>query len=137
MSNVRLLNNKYGISKHRFRELYYYCLQYNEWKEQLECYTDTVKSLQITDMPISRSNKSQTEVLAVDRYNLTLKCALIESVAKEADQNLYKYILKAVTNEGITYNYLKHSMNIPCGKDMYYDRRRKFYWLLDKKQKME
>ena len=52
MGSVRSLNqNKYGISKNRFRELYYWCLQYKEWKEELNYRTSTVKSLQITDMP--------------------------------------------------------------------------------------
>jgi hypothetical protein len=54
---------------------------------------------------------------------------VIETAAKEADEFLYPYLLKAVT-EGLSYPYLKTKMNIPCGKDMYYDRYRKFFWLL-------
>lgn len=47
----------------------------------------------------------------------------------EADQVLYNYILKAVTEE-LSYTYLKSKLKIPCGKDMYYDRYRRFFWLL-------
>jgi hypothetical protein len=47
----------------------------------------------------------------------------------EADKDLYLYLLKAVT-EGLSYTHLKTKLDIPCGKDMYYDRYRKFFWLL-------
>ena len=54
---------------------------------------------------------------------------LIEEAAMQADDFLYPYILKAVT-EGLSYTYLKSRMDIPCGRDMYYDRYRRFFWLL-------
>jgi hypothetical protein len=54
---------------------------------------------------------------------------LIEQCAMEADDFLYRYILKAVT-EGLSYTNLKTKLEIPCGRDMYYDRYRKFFWLL-------
>ena len=46
-----------------------------------------------------------------------------------ADPELYSYILKAVT-EGTTFVVLKSLYGIPCERDMFYDRRRKFYWVL-------
>ena len=57
----------------------------------------------------------------------------IEENAKEADAELWEYIVKAVTNENVTYNYLKQIMNIPCGQTYYYEKRRKFYYLLSSK----
>ena len=59
------------------------------------------------------------------------KIKMIEKVALETDNCLHKYILKAVT-EGLSYTYLKTRLGIPCGKDMYYDRYRRFFWLLSK-----
>ena len=58
------------------------------------------------------------------------KIKMIERVAKEADEYLHEYIVKAVT-EDLSYTYLKTKLDIPCGRDMYYDRYRKFFWLLD------
>lgn len=58
---------------------------------------------------------------------------MIEESAKQADHQLYKYILKAVTEEGITYKYLKTVMNIPAGRNYFYEKRRKFYYILSKK----
>lgn len=61
------------------------------------------------------------------------KMRLVERVTKETDISLNRYLLKAVT-EGVSYAYLKTQMDIPCGKDMYYDRYRRFFWMLDKER---
>lgn len=131
---VRPLNEKkYCISKHRFAELYHFCMQYQEWKDELKYKTDNLGSVEITDMPISHTNNSSVESLAIRRTSLLEKCKIIEQTAIEADEEIYQYILKAVTNEYINYNYLSTIMNIPCSRNTYYDRRRKFYYLLSQK----
>ncbi len=134
MGKVRALNEKkYHISKHRFLELYHFCLQYNEWKDELEQKNSTVKSIEITDVPKGGGNGDATAKLAIRRAELEEKCKIIEQTAIEADPDIYQYIIKAVTNDCVTYQYLKKVLEMPCGKDMYYDRRRKFYWLLSRK----
>lgn len=134
VSNVRPINEKkYDISKHRFLELYHFCMQYSEWKDELKYKKDTVRSIEVTDMPTSHGNGDATANLAVRRAELQRKCELIEQTAIEADPDIYQYIIKGVTTEYATYKYLKENAGIPCGKDMYYNRRRKFYWLLSNK----
>lgn len=134
MPNVRPMNEKkYDISKHRFLELYHFCMQYNEWQDELRYKRDTVRSIGITDMPVSHSNGDATAALATRRADLSHKCEIIEQTAIEADPDIYQYIIKGVTTDYASYRYLKTVMDIPCGKDMYYDRRRKFYWLLSNK----
>ena len=134
MPNVRDTSlKKYGISSHRFLELYHHCLQYNEWKEELKYKRDTVHSADVSRGFVRCDNSDATQSLAMRREELSRRCELIEQVAREADADLYQYILKAVTNENITYNYLQMNHNIPCGKDMYYDRRKRFYWLLSQR----
>ena len=54
---------------------------------------------------------------------------LVRRIAFEADPDLASYIFRAVT-EGLSYTYLKSKLTIPCGRDMYYDRYRRFFWLL-------
>lgn len=136
MPNIRKETmKKYNISPHRFMELYHFCLQYNEWRDELKYKADTLKSVQITDAPAAGGGVSDgTARLAARRVELEKNCELIEQTAIEADAEIYPYILKAVTNEGISYKYLKMVCDIPCGKDMYYDRRRKFFWLLSQKK---
>ncbi len=134
MANVRPINEKkYNISKHRFMELYHFCLQYTEWKDELKYKKDTVRSVNVTDMPARRENGDATANLAIRRAGLRRKCELIEQTAVEADPDIYQYIIKGVTEENATYKYLKQILGMPCGKKMYYERRRRFYWMLSKK----
>lgn len=135
MGNVRPLSySKYGISKNRFRELYYWCLQYKEWKDELKYKTDTMKSIEVTGMPSVHDTGDLTQQLAMRRQQIEENCRVIEQTAMAAGPDIYPYLLKGVTDEEITYRYLKTVMGIPCGKDMYYDRRRKFYWMLNKRK---
>lgn len=133
MPNVRDLGKKYGINKFRYRELYYFCLQYQSWIDELNYKTSTVKSVEITDMPLTHSNSSATERLAIRRSELQSKCELIEQTAIETDSKLYRYIIKAVTEEHVGFNYLVTVMDMPCSRNTFYERRRRFYYLLDKK----
>lgn len=125
---------KYGINKHRFLELKHHCLQYQDWRRELANMQDTVKAIQYgKEGKGSPSIGSATESLAIRRIELEEKCKTIEQTAIEADPELYQYILEGVTTDYATYRYLKDAKKIPCGKDMYYDRRRKFFYLLSKK----
>ena len=135
MPNVRPLNErKYGISKHKFLQIYHFCLQYNEWKDELAYKTSTLKSYQITGMPGGgKGTGKPTESLAIRRAQLSANMELVEQTCMEAGEGIYQWLLKAVTNEGIGYVYLRQCMGIPCGKKMYYEKRRKFYWLMAQK----
>ena len=64
---------------------------------------------------------------------LSKKIATVEETAKEAGGEIAEWILKGVTIENATFNYLKMVTGIPCERDMYYERRRKFYWLISQK----
>lgn len=136
MTRVRTMGKQYNISKHRFYELYHFCLQYREWKDMLAYKTDTLKSPSLSNMPIAKGGISdKTSELAIDREDISKKVKLLENTAKETDENLAPYIIKAVTNEGITYNYLSTRMDIPCSKNTWYKIRRKFYYNLNENMK--
>lgn len=113
MSRIRGLPKEYKISEIRFRELYYFCLQYHEWKSQRSKYTRD-----------SREYQEYTE-----------KINMVERACEEVGGELAPYIREAVTNKGITYQTLRSRMNIPCSSNTYYKYRRKFYWLIDKKKR--
>ena len=121
--------NKYHLSKHRYLELKHFCLQYPEWKERLQeindiCAVDPGKQ-------VSGQISNETERIAIERTVLKNKIELVERVAMETDGSLWFYILQGVTEEW-TYTYLRNMMDIPCGKNMYYDRYRRFFWLLSR-----
>lgn len=134
MPNVRPISQKkYNVSKNRFRELFYFCLQYPTWKAELKELTDSLGA-SFDGQPRAKGNISDsTGRLGERRATLSSKCDLIEQVAEEADTDLQTYIIKAVTTEGMTYNILRNRFKIPCGQTRYYAARRKFYYLLDKK----
>lgn len=124
--------NKYWISKHRFYEICHHCYQYGEWKDEVAMLNDvSVKGLDY-DKPPADPNAigDATANIATRMAQLRNRMELIEQTAEEADPVIAKWLLKAVTEENVTFNYLKQVMGIPCEKDMYYERRRKFYWLM-------
>ena len=124
-------NNKYWISKHRHYELRHFCLQYPEWKRQYDILGVPSISASVTDRLPSGNLPGDPTAEYVERKSYySDRIDLIEKTAREADQYLFEYILKAVT-EDLSFTYLKTRLKIPCGKDMYYDRYRKFFWLLD------
>lgn len=120
--------NRYWIDKHRHYELKHFCLQYPEWKKaylEMDGFgrkgTDEIR----TNTPGDPTGK------CVDlRLAYLKRLRLIEHTAMDADPEIAEYILKGVT-EGLSFNQLKARFDIPCGKDMYYDRYRRFFWLLD------
>lgn len=128
------IKNKYHIDKHRHYELKHFCLQYPEWKR-------TYANLSGSYVTISSASRHQSNNLpgdptarrAIAKARLNERIEMIERTAKETDRQLYEYILKAVT-EGLSYTYLKSRLDMPCGKDMYYDRYRRFFWLLSKER---
>lgn len=133
MANVRSLNkDKYKISNYRFRELYYFCLQYEEWKEELQAKRNPLKGMQYSGLPTSGNPGNPTAKAAIECAELSHKCAVIEQAAKMADSELWEYILFAVTHDKTTFESLKAQKNIPCERDRYYNSRRKFYFVLDK-----
>lgn len=127
-------NHKYWIPKHRYYELKYFCLQYPLWKKAY----DILDGLQGYSYDIVRSSKTNaisdvTAICVEERSIYRDRMNIIEKTTIETDPYLASYILKAVT-DGRSYTYMKETLNIPCGKDMYYDRYRRFFWLLDRKR---
>lgn len=126
--------NKYWIDKHRYYELKHFCLQYPEWKRAYADFSDTSLPLSLIEhIPTSNLPGDPTAKRALMKFYYLERIKLIEKTAIETDPYLYSYIIKGVT-EGKSYTYLKTKLGIPCGKDMYYDRYRKFFWLLNEER---
>lgn len=123
--------SKYYIPKHRYYELKHFCLQYGFWKKlYLALESDVnVKSSFMQIMETGKTNGDPTAKQAMRMVSYSRRIELIENAAKETDPDLCNYILKAVT-EGLSYDHMKMNHDIPCGKDMYYDRYRRFFWIL-------
>ena len=127
--------NKYWISRHRYYELKHFCLQYPTWKKAYAALDEMTIKSPILDMQMSFSTviSDPTSKWAITKAYYAEKMDMVKKAAMAADEDLYIYILKAVT-EDLSYTYLKTKLDMPCGKDMYYDRYRKFFWLLSKER---
>ena len=111
--------NPYWLPKHRFLELYHFSLQYNEFKKEI---ADTVY---LPDDP----GFDPTGEVAVKLERLHRNVELIESCCKDSDRGIWRFLLLGVT-EGYSYETLRSRFHIPCGKDYYFIRWRKVYWLM-------
>lgn len=138
MSRVKAATKgRWALNKHEFYTAYHYALQYMDWLDQYNALKDSVGAIVTDGMPHGNTVGNPTQNLAIKRAELRQKMALIENTAMAADKSIWPWILLAVTKEGVTYASLACPSKsgddpIPCGKDMFYDRRRKFYWLLAK-----
>lgn len=127
--------NRYWLDRHRYYELKHFCMQYPGWKksrDELDGYFARGAVTQIRTE--KRYATSQTEVFAEARLYYLDRIRMVENAAEEASPELAKYLIIGVT-EGVSYEHLKARLEIPCGKDLYYDIYRRFFWLLDKARK--
>lgn len=125
-------SNKWWLPKYRYLELRYFALQYPEWKRRYSELENGVVSVSTDILRVNASKVAdRTAEIAMRRKTLSDYMQMVEQAAVEADSELYGYILKAVT-ENLTFGCMKALYDIPCERDMFYDRRRKFYWVLDR-----
>ena len=130
MPNKRDLNlDEYEISRYRYRELFNFCLQYKELiAKRNNCYY--IGSAAINGMPHndSISNPSAQKAERAAKYSKDIE--LIEQIAIEAGgAELYQWFIKAVTE-----NKKWEDLRPPCGRRQFYEKRRKFFYLLDLKK---
>lgn len=125
--------NKYYISKYRYYELKYYCLQYPEWKKELlECQEEIVATSSLILKRKEKRLEDRVSEIAIRKNSLERKIETIVSSCKLTDSSIWSFILKAVT-EGMSWTHLSVALNIPCSKEYYYHRYHKFFYILDSK----
>lgn len=125
-------NNKYWTDRHRYYELKHFCLQYPIWKKARANF-DGMNTWYLRSTSKGNEISDPTERDAFARLFYTQRIELIERVTRMTSPDLHEYLLKAVT-EGVSYNYLKTRMGMPCGRDAYYLLYRKFFWLLSRER---
>ncbi len=125
--------NMYWISKHRYYELKHFCLQYPEWKKENLCLQQGYLPCGLKLEEIKTKWTDPTANAAIRMAKNSSKIKLVEDMAYLADKEIGKYILIGVT-EGKSFDCLKSTLEIPCERDYYYDRYRKFFWHLSKER---
>lgn len=124
--------NPYWIEKHRYYELKHFCLQYPIWRKA--CNALDGLSRAPSDLMVFQKGKNASDptLRCVEAREFYLeRMRMVEQTAFDTDPELANYILLGVS-EGISYDSLQAKFRIPCCKDIYYDRYRKFFYLLNK-----
>lgn len=118
----------YNISRAKYNELKYFCMQYEEKKREI--HNSYGLGAVVSDgMPKGNMPGNPTERAAIRNAMLQNDVELIEQTALEADSAIYQWLMKNVT-EGIPYEWL----NVPTGRRQFYEARRYFFYLLSQKR---
>lgn len=123
--------SKYFIPKETFLTVIHYCKQYPMWETELSITLDQSKAIRYDGDRVQTSNQyDPTAEPAIKRADIARKKEQVDQVAQLVAGSTYKWLIMGVCYD-MPYYVLKQK-GIPCGKDMYYDRRRKFYYEMSK-----
>lgn len=126
--------NPYWIEKHRYYELKHFCLQYPIWKKAYHALDGlSKKPVDLAVFSPNGQHGDPTAKCALAKAFYSARMDMVNETAKNSDEELSGYILSGVT-EGLSYDILKTRFDIPCCRDTYYDRYRRFFWLLNKER---
>lgn len=127
--------NAYWIDKERYYELKHFCLQYAAWKSAY-LNADALHRTYGMRERLSKTNRviDVTAQCAEEKAYFMDRMKMIQDCCQKADPELAMYLFKAVTSN-LGYTYLKTKLDIPCSKETYYDRYRKFFWHLSQVRK--
>ncbi|MBO7423592.1 MAG: hypothetical protein J6T99_09455 [Oscillospiraceae bacterium] len=128
--------NPYWLPPEKFLEVYYFALQFHDWKKEYNSSLGA-RAVSYDGMPGSTFHEgSETEDLAIRLMNLSAKIDFITRTVHEACvgfPGIEPYLLRGVTERGVTYNTLLHE-GIPYNRNIYYNLRHKFYYNLSQKR---
>lgn len=123
---------KYKLSKAEYLSAKYYAMRYTQWLDEYNSLKDAVTAITIDGLPHGTNTDSSTERLAIQRDKLSRKMKIIEGAAKEADPELWSFLLKKATSD-ITYEQLNMSGGLWCSRRTFYRKLHKFYYILAKR----
>ena len=127
-------NNRYYLPKHTYLTCIHDALQYRDWKASLDANRDTRGAIRYDKDKIQVTNDyDSTSETAIRMVEIEDKCALIDRCINLAcdSANLERFLRLGVCY-GFTFYQLEEE-GIPCGKDLYYLTRQRFYYELSKK----
>lgn len=123
-------NSKYYIPKETFLTVVHYVKQYPMWVEQLSTMDGSKAITYDQDRVQTSPNPDTVANIAIKRAAISEKKDKVDRVAKLVGGNMSKWIIKGVCYDMPFYQLQHHG--IPCGKDLYYKLRRRFYYEMSK-----
>lgn len=132
MARKTSYSGKYKLSKFEYGYAKWFSLKYPEWLEEYNNLKDSEKGISYDGMPGGKGQVNDvTQNLATKRAELRDKMLKVEHAAYDAGGEIAEYILKSVIFEDMTFEDMK-ALGLPCERTMFYERRRKYYYLLSK-----
>lgn len=114
------MNRSYTLDRHRYLELKHFCLQYSKVKERYQS---------ICGECPGRGEEDPTSKIAILKTEYMRVIQLIEMTAMDTDPDLWNFILRSVT-EDVSFT----SLNPPCNKGDFDDKREKFFYILSERK---
>ena len=128
-------SNKYYLPKQTYMTAIYYAQQYDSWHQELEAMGSVIQGIDYSKDRVQTSGTSDsTSELAMRREKIESKIRMVDDIIHQicrGNKAMEKYIRLGVCY-GLTFWQLE-AQKIPCGKDMYYSKRRRFYWLMSRR----
>ena len=125
-------SSKYYVPEAVHKTVVNFCRQYPLWESELNITADSSRAIDYGKEHVQSSNQyDPTSKLGMRRAMISKKKQLIDSLAREIAGDLDQWLIMGVGN-GLTFFQLQ-DRGIPCGKDMYYNMRQKFYYELSKR----
>ena len=126
--------SKWWLPKQRMLTVYHYCLQYPEWEDTYRALGggSGIRGVTYDGMPHGTGVGNPTEAAALRTAEVSMKMQKLRDTVQEVAPDIYLWLLKGVT-EGVSYEYLKSVMGIPCGHNYYWEKRRQFYWTMSQR----
>lgn len=136
MARYRTLSerNKYYIPKEDYLTAIHYSLRLPLWVAEIEATADTRDAIRYDKDKVQTSNNyDSTEAAGIRIYELSKKVSIIkETIETASDGSGLDRWLEMGVCYGFTFYQLKEK-GMPCERDMYYNIRQRYYYLLAQK----
>lgn len=122
------------LPKFVYKELAYFCYQYNEWLSQIRDIKRNigVSGMNYDGMPHAHNTASSVENLAIRLVMLNGKVELIEKAAKLTDDELASALIRYCTTPGMSFRELCSVETVSCSESTFYRKRSEFFEILNK-----
>lgn len=118
---------KYDIDADYYRELFYFCKRYQTREHEMQSLYQVSAAADYMRREGKKEDRTAEPGKRLEK--LRWENELIEQAAIEVDSELYQYLIQNVT-EGVPYE----SMEIPCGRRQFYEKRQCFFKLLSERR---
>lgn len=121
--------SKYWLPRHRYYELLHFCRQYADWKLEYEDIDIPSADPSVERVQVSKDADAVLKQ-AMRRADLASRIDIYTMALNKIEDELKNYIFLATT-KGYSYEFMDSRYGMPCCRNTFYDRYRKFFYELN------